>query len=584
MKLIDALTKARFARQREGDPFVCFLAAGFNPLHLETFLTAELADWFPDNRIEISTGLYGDLLGNIRRLEAARPDAGVILIEWSDLDPRLGIRSAGGWTASVRADILLTVKRTIGELEEAIKRCSHLSIVLSFPTLPLPPVSFTPSWQAGAFELELTSMAQLLMLALSRDSRIRILSLQRNNVTSSGNERFQVQSELSAGFPYNLSHAASLAAGLSRIIVNPRPKKGLITDLDDTLWRGIVGDVGVDSISWDLNHHSQMHAVYQQVLHALSTEGVYVGVASKNEPSVVEQAFGRADLLLPKNAIFPMEIGWQPKSEAIGRILKTWNIGAEAAVFIDDSPLELAEVKAAHPAIECLCFPTNDSAAIYSLVLKLRDMFGRTAISAEDSIRVDSMRKAHEVAVAAEETGVRSGDFLKQTEAEITFNFDKDPLDPRALELVNKTNQFNLNGKRFAEGPWRKYLEDPSAFLLITSYKDKYGQLGKIAILAGRIHDKALKVDSWVMSCRAFSRQIEYRCLEKLFDKFDVEEIELSYTATNKNMPMREFLTELLGTSPVVDTKLTRGRFTSVCPVMYQRVREISDVQEFVSQ
>ena len=76
--------------------------------------------------------------------------------------------------------------------------------------------------------------------------------------------------------------------------------------------------------------------------------------------------------------------------------------------------------------------------------------------------------------------------FLEHVEAEMSFNFDKSPLDPRALELVNKTNQFNLNGKRYTETSWHKYLLGPASFLLVVSYKDKYGPLGKIAVIAGR--------------------------------------------------------------------------------------------------
>ena len=266
-------------------------------------------------------------------------------------------------------------------------------------------------------------------------------------------ERLDVKSELLSGFPYKLGHASALASLLACLTRMPAPKKGLITDLDDTLWRGILGEVGIDGISWDLDHHSQMHAFYQRLLGALSTEGVLLAVASKNEPSLVQKAFNRKDLALSANSVFPMEVSWGPKSESVARILKTWNVGPDSVVFVDDSPLELAEVKASHPEIECIQFPTKDSAAIYELVFRLRDLFGKGSISQEDAIRLESIRRSHAGIPVYEAAKAAPTGFLEQLEADISFNFCKSPLDPRALELVNKTNQFNLNGKDTRKRP-----------------------------------------------------------------------------------------------------------------------------------
>jgi predicted enzyme involved in methoxymalonyl-ACP biosynthesis len=90
-----------------------------------------------------------------------------------------------------------------------------------------------------------------------------------------------------------------------------------------------------------------------------------------------------------------MKVSWAPKSEAVAWILKTWNIGADSVVFVDDSPLELAEVKAEHPDVECIKFPTKDSSAAYNLGFRLRDLIGESAILQEDTIRAESVRRSH---------------------------------------------------------------------------------------------------------------------------------------------------------------------------------------------
>src|SRR5207245_3107205 len=99
--------------------------------------------------------------------------------------------------------------------------------------------------------------------------------------------------------------------------------------------------------------------------------------AIKNDRSLVEKAFQRKDLILSRDAIFPMEVHWGPKSESVARILKIWNVAVDAVVFIDDSPTELAEVKLSHPDVECILFPRRDCGAIYELLERLRNFFGK---------------------------------------------------------------------------------------------------------------------------------------------------------------------------------------------------------------
>jgi len=559
MKLVEALNIQKRARQRNGEAFTCFLAAGLNPLHLGTFLAAELSLLFTDRKIEIQQGLYGDLAGNAARLGQAEADAGIVLIEWADLDARLGIRSSAGWSRTLCADIEATVRVRASEIQRMIEEaCARMPVAVCFPTLPLFPISFVPGWQASSLEIELNAIMQSVRSEISRHDQVRILSSQRLDAESPIRERLDVESELLTGFPYRLGHASALASLLARLTRKPAPKKGLITDLDDTLWRGILGEAGIEGVSWDLDHHSQMHAFYQRMLAALAGEGVLLGIASKNERDLVEAALDRKDLALPPDAFFPLEVSWGPKSEAVSRILKTWNVGPDSIVFIDDSPLELAEVKASHPNVECIQFPTKKSTAIYDLALRLRDLFGKSALLEEDFIRAESIRRSYSRASDYEAAKGAPADFLDDLRAEISFHFDKSPLDPRALELVNKTNQFNLNGRRYTEVSWQTYVRNPATFLLIASYKDKFGPLGKVAVLAGREDGKKLHVDTWVMSCRAFSRRIEFACLGELLARFDADEIEFDFVKTERNGPLREFLTELLGEAPEPGCTISR--------------------------
>ena len=538
LNLIEALEISRKPVAQDAKLLRIFLACGFTPLHLQNFLSAHLRQLFPENRVEIKTGLFGDLVGSLERLDAKGLDGLAVPLEWPDLDLRLGVRDLGGWKVSDVHEIASSVDLQLSRLQHALKTAERsVPVVLSLPTVPLPPLFYTPPNITSAEKTKLLLSLAKFAEDLSGEPGIRILDSQALDSASPPAARLDIKSEILSGFPYKLPHASTLAQSMASLLQAQSPKKGLITDLDDTLWSGILGEVGVEGVNWSLEHHSHIHGLYQQFLASLASAGVLVGVASKNDAALVQQAFDRKDLLLKKDKVFPFEVHWHRKSDSVQRILKSWNIGPEAVIFIDDSPMEAAEVKAAFPAMECLVFKKDDYQSVWDLLVNLRASFGKTAISKEDAIRLESLRSAAPLLDALGQDGNASDEFLKRADAFVSFDFTKRPKDGRAFELVNKTNQFNLNGKRFSESEWNKFLADPASFLVTVTYQDKYGPLGKIAVLLGKVHEKKLHVAAWVMSCRAFSRRIEHHSLKRLFEKFDADEAVFDFQPTERNGP-----------------------------------------------
>jgi FkbH-like protein len=573
MKLIDALRIAgEHARAGDRPRFRVALVCGFTPLHLQTFFTAHLCQRLPDRHLTLTTGLFDDIPGTLRGLRSEPVDAAALVVEWADLDPRLGIRRLGGWSPQHLPEVVDRAGVSLAQLQSMVREVATTTpVVIALPTLPLPPLFFTARWQAGSAEADLKAQLWNFAAAAAKHPRIRIVNPDWLDAQSAPGERLGVDSAWRYGFPYEKAHAERLAAALACGIENPQPKKGLITDLDDTLWAGIVGDDGVDAIQWDLDHSAQAHGLYQQLLSTLSEEGVLVAVASKNDPSVVDQAFSRPDLLLRKERIFPIAAGWGSKAEAVGRVLTLWNVGADSVVFVDDNATELAEVKAAYPEIDCLQFPRHSPQHAYALLNHLRTVFGRNALSDEDALRVASLRAG----ASARDFFVGGADgyseaLLEQADAEVVLDFGKDPDDRRAYELVCKTNQFNLNGRRPTERAWSEHVRDEGAFVLTASYTDRFGALGKIAVVAGRAHDARLQVDTWVMSCRAFARRIEYQCLKALFDRFEAREVAFDFRETERNAPIVRFLTSLQDQAP--GTPLSADQFRAVCPRLFHRV------------
>ena len=327
----------------------------------------------------------------------------------------------------------------------------------------------------------------------------------------------------------------------------------------------------MDGISWHLDRNTHIHGVYQQFLASLAGAGVMIAIASKNDPAMVERAFDRKDLLLGKGDVFPLEVHWSRKSESVRRILSTWNVNADSVVFIDDSPMEVAEVQASFPEMECILFPRTDYQGVWTLLNHLRDTFGKSLLTEDDSLRLQSIRNARRWRESID-SGNSADDFLKNAEASVTFDFAQSDGDSRAFELVNKTNQFNLNGKRYTESEWRTFFSDPKAFALAVSYKDKFGPLGKIAVIMGKTGTRRVCINTWVMSCRAFSRRIEHQSLNYVFGTLGAEEIAFDFQATPRNGPLREFFEEL-GTIPATGPLvLSREQFAAKVPPLFHRV------------
>jgi FkbH-like protein len=574
MRLSEALETLKQLATRNEELHL-HLVCGFMPLHLETFIAAHLRLRFPIYRGHVHHGRFGDLEGNLHRAVKCSASGAVVAIEFGDFDSRLSLRSSAGWSDVMSEDIATQVHEKCARLEGFLSTLrAAMPVTIVGPTLPVPPLSHVPPSQSSDLELRLQSILAAWLDRVSSKLDVTVVSATMLSERSSPHARYDAGMDLRAGFPYTLAHADAVACLAVASLFPREPKKGLITDLDDTLWKGILGDLGVSAVSWNLEAHSQEHGMYQQLLSLLADSGVLLAVASKNDSALVHEALQRSDILVQLDRIFPVEASWGAKSAAITRILKVWNISADSVVFVDDSRTELAEVSEAHPTIECLQFPTGDPAGIVALLTKLRERFGRRRVRPEDRLRLESLRKSAEF--EEERNDKAPGDFIRRLQAKMVFDLAKAPSDGRALELINKTNQFNLNGLRFSEADWKSYFEDPSAFLLTVSYEDRFGPLGRIAVAAGHSSSERCDVDAWVMSCRAFSRHIEFRVIRWLFRYSRAKSIRFAFSPTSRNGPLREFFECFFptGLNPVNGLTLDAEQFEKLCPPLFQEVKE----------
>ncbi len=579
-----AAIKTNLIRIKEGTGQTrpVFLVCGFQPLHLATFLRAYQAERQPQDRAEVLTGRYGDVPGNLARAAVSEATAAAVVIEWSDIDPRLGLRTSAGWGTFSKQDICVSAAERLTHLAQGIgKLAERMPVALLGPGLPLPPIDSTIQVQAGSLELQLRQLVAAFLLEAAGKPGVRVVQPPRvapDAGDPNGGEpegKLDPKMELLAGFPYTLPYAAAVAESMAAVLWQTLPRKGLITDLDGTLWAGIVGEIGAAAVSWSHEQRAQPHGLYQQMLGHLAGCGVLLGVVSKNEPAAVQEALARNDLLLDADTLFPVMASWGAKSKAVAEILRVWNLGAESVVFIDDNRMELDEVGQIFPEMTCLWHPGNDAARVWQLLGQLRDLFGKPVLLEEDRLRRESIRAGAVIRESGGDAG--SPDFLRGLQGTVTLDYATGAgADNRALELINKTNQFNLNGLRVTEGDWRRLLEQPGTLAVTASYRDKFGPLGRIAVLVAEpVADTGaprLRVSHWVLSCRAFSRRIEHHMLDSLLRQSRTEEIEFAFAATGRNQPLQEFL-EHIGARE--SGKLAASEFRAVCGPLPHRMDEV---------
>jgi FkbH-like protein len=547
MKLLDALRIVNHAGNSSLPEMPFALACSFTPLALGTFLQAHLQQREAEARVSLATGLYGDLIGTLESFAVAeRSWVGIaVALEWSDLDPRLTLRSSARTGAGFPEDVVKSAREMLARLMRRLPVLAARSpVVVSLPTLPLPPVFAVGDAGMSRAALQLRVLIADLAVSVLDLTNLRLVDSAALDVLSPLSIRGDLRSELTNGFPYTTAHADAVASAFSAALRPAAIKKGIITDLDNTLWRGIVGEIGATAVSWSREDGAHTHAIYQRCLDALASTGTLVAVASKNDPTVAQQALARDDLLITGDVLYPIEANWGPKSASVARVLQAWNVGSDSVIFVDDSALEVAEVQHAFPEIEGLVFDGTDASAVERVVARLRSACGKEQLREEDRIRVQSLRASAALHDSMDASSDQDA-FLASLDARLSVQLSNVPDDGRALELINKTNQFNLNGRRLSAVELSEYLTQPGTFLMTVSYDDRFGPLGKIAAVLGRHKEGTVHISSWVMSCRAFSRRIEFATLHILWHEFHTRRMQFSIVSTDRNAPAQEFVAGL---------------------------------------
>lgn len=357
-------------------------------------------------------------------------------------------------------------------------------------------------------------------------------------------EVFDPLAAKAAHVPYTPQFYSALATTLVRRLrgLERPPVKVVVLDCDQTLWDGVCGEDGVRGIAV-----SERRCELQDRLLQLRDQGKLLCLCSKNSESDVWEVFEQHSAMrLRREHITASRINWLSKSQNIKSLAEQLRLGLDSFVFIDDSPVECAEVRANCPEVLTLQLP--DTGSLNEFVDHVWDFDQATVTQADRQRAQLYQQESHREQLRAATPTLEQ--FLANLELELEFLPITAERLERVSQLTHRTNQFNFTTVRRSPSEIQQFCEAPNHGAFVVQAKDRFGDYGLIGLAMYQTQASHLTVDSFLLSCRALGRGIESKMLARIAEIAagdHLEYVSIALVPSNKNQPARDFLNTQLG-------------------------------------
>jgi len=352
---------------------------------------------------------------------------------------------------------------------------------------------------------------------------------------------------------------------VARILAAQRglSKKCLVLDLDNTLWGGVIGDDGIEGIVLgEGSAAGEAHLALQHYAKRLKERGVILAVCSKNDPGIAEAVFhDHPEMVLRRSDIAAFLANWDDKAKNLKAIATRLNIGIDSLVFVDDNPVERARVRQSLPMVAVPELP--EDAAQYVRCLADAGYFEAVSFTLEDRDRAQQYAENAE-RDALLESAQSMDEFLRGLKMSVRFGPFTAVDQPRVVQLINKTNQFNTTTRRYTSEEIAILTNLHSALTLQFRLLDRIGDNGLVSAMILRPtpeDEDVLEIENWVMSCRVFGRQLEHEAMNIAVEaarQRGARALVAEYIATSKNNVISALYSSL-GFAAVNQTVSTSG-------------------------
>lgn len=318
-------------------------------------------------------------------------------------------------------------------------------------------------------------------------------------------------------------------------------KKVLLLDLDNTLWGGLAGEADHTPVILSDDHAGLAYKNLQRVILQMQRQGVLLGIVSKNNEEDAMAILEKHPHCVLRPELFAVrKINWEPKHENIMAIAEELNLGLDSFVFFDDNPTERELVASMLPQVTVPQFPAKPEELAGAMVSLYKEYFEKEALTKEDLEKTkqyaDNARRNDLQAKA-----VSFEAYLKQLDI-VVEKMDPQNNIVRLVQLVNKTNQFNLTTCRYEHNQMQQLLEDPKKRVYLYRVADCFGDSGIVAAAIVDVQAVPM-IEEFVMSCRVMGKNIEYAIIEEIEDSLQAEGfgcVQALYLPTAKNKPVEQ--------------------------------------------
>lgn len=326
-------------------------------------------------------------------------------------------------------------------------------------------------------------------------------------------------------------------------------KKCLVLDLDNTLWGGIVGEVGLEGIELSDYKEGARYKDFQKRLKEIKKLGVILAIVSKNNyMDAIKVIREHKHMILKEDDFVDLKINWETKAYNIRKISEELNIGLDSIVFIDDNPVERESIKKELPQVVVPDFP-EDTSQLEDFAVQIYNDYFYTLFTTNEDDKKTEIYKQNKRRIEAVKSSGSYEEFLNSLNTEITiWRINEDDI-KRASQLTQKTNQFNLTTKRYSEAELFSLLNEEVYDCFIANVKDKFGDNGIVSvIITKRISKSEVELDTFLLSCRVMGRFIEDKIIsyiEKIYFELGFKKLITYYIPTDRNLPVKELFERL---------------------------------------
>lgn len=350
-----------------------------------------------------------------------------------------------------------------------------------------------------------------------------------------------------SSMPYSRDGLNAVVTEIDRVLgsVFRSRKKIIVLDLDNTLWGGVIGEDGFDGIELSDHKEGQRYYDFQRQLLEMKRRGILLAVNSKNNLEDAEAVIqGHSAMLLRDDDFVSRKINWENKITNLKDMENELNITEGSFIFIDDNPAERESVKGECPEIAVPDFPM-DTAELVSFAEKIWfDCCRPLSVLGEDLEKTqmyqNEAKRKRELCES-----LNLDDYLAKLEMVVDIHRMKESEIERVVQLINKTNQFNVTTKRYTQAEVEKIILNPDNDIFVVNSSDKYGDDGLISVIIIKSHETNVNIDTFLMSCRVMGRKLEDVIINELASKYAGKRIVGEFIPTDKNVPVKNLYDRL---------------------------------------